>query len=170
MGAAQTKENHFFKNSGTSPASFYEGLEKLSTNPADPGIIHSKNEIKIVRKLAGGYVQAHPELTQQQQEDIISGGQDKDLWPMARCLSFCKMYARNEDGELNWKMGTERYREQFGKCLNQTCNPVQAKMSACLEKQYSSRPAEPGITSDDLMLLVEPGFTKDDLMLAPVKE
>ena len=139
MGAAQTKENAFFKNSGMSPATFYEGLEKLSANPADPGypgIIHSKNEIKIVRKLAGGYVQDHPELTQQQQEDIISGGQDKHLWPMARCLSFCKMYARNEDGELNRKMGKERYREQFGKCLDQVCGPVQTKLNACLEKEY----------------------------------
>ena len=87
--------------------------------------------------LAGGYVQEHPELTQQQQEDIISGGQDKHLWPMARCLSFCKFQSyRNEDGEMNFKMGKDRYREQFGKCLDQACSPVATKLKACLEKEY----------------------------------
>ena len=142
MGAAQTKENDFFKyaderNGKKPPASFYEGLDELKPNQLDKlTFVHSENEIKAVRMVASGYVQDHPELTQQQREDIVSGGQDKHLWPMARCLTFCKIYARNEDGELNRKMGKERYREQFGKCLDQVCGPVQTKLNACLEKEY----------------------------------
>jgi len=177
MGSSQTKKNDFFnlsagtkENDFTSWASFYEGLDKLSTDPSDPRITHSKAEQKIVRKLAGGYVHDNPDLTQQQKEEVLLGGQDKHIWPMARCLSFCKMAAyKTKDGELDFKMDKEHFRENMGNCLDQACNVVQHKMNACLDKQYSSKSVEHGATSDDLML-VEPGFTSDDLMLAQMED
>ena len=177
MGSSQTKKNDFFnlkaetkENDFTSWASFYEGLDNLSTDPADPRITHSKAEQKLVRQVAAGYVQDNPDLTQQQKEEVLSGGQDKHIWPMARCISFCKMAAyKTKDGELDFKMDKEHFRENMGNCLDQACNVVQHKMNACLDKQYSSKSVEHGATSDDLML-VEPGFTSDDLMLAQMED
>ena len=137
MGAAQAKDENDFVTPELA-ASFYEGVDNVGADLANPGFASSRTERSWVRKMATEYVQDHPDLTQKQRDEILAGRQDRFFWPMARCLQFCKIDASvTKDGKLRFEKGDMRGPDQrFMKCLDHACATVQAHMNASLEKQY----------------------------------